>query len=264
MIARFLTPIASIALAFAPAPAIAWGKTGHRVIGAIAQSYLTPQATAGVERILGNETLAEASSWADFMRSDPSDFWQHTASPFHYVTVPTGKTYAEVGAPPEGDAVTALARFSATVRDPKTTLADKRLALRFIVHIIGDLHQPLHAGNGTDKGGGSVEVTFAGKPTTLHAVWDSGLIDEEQLSFSEMAIWLRTRITPSNINAWSTTDPTVWIAEDTVLRDQIYPSPGETNLSYRYIFDHTAQMELRLEQGGVRLAAYLNHLFAPR
>ncbi|QBM76577.1 S1/P1 Nuclease [Sphingomonas sp. AAP5] len=263
MITRLLAPLAGIALALAPAPAFAWGKTGHRVVGAIAQRYLTPRAAVGVKRILGSETLAEASNWPDFMRSDPSDFWQHTAGPWHYVTVPKGKMYVEASAPPEGDGVTALARFSATVRDPNANLADKQLALRFIVHIVGDLQQPLHAGNGTDKGGNEVKVTFDGKPTNLHAVWDSGLIDDEQLSFSEMASWLRDRITPADLKTWSTTDPTVWVAESAALRDRIYPSPGETNLSYRYVFDHKAQMELRLEQGGVRLAAYLNQLFAP-
>lgn len=263
MIQRILAPLAGLALALSPTAAFAWGKTGHRVIGAIAQRHLTPQAAAGVKRILGVETLAEASTWPDFMRSDPSDFWQHQASPWHYVTVPQGKTYAQVGAPPEGDAVTALTRFSAIVRDRKATFADKKLALRFITHLVGDLHQPLHAGNGTDKGGNDVSVTFAGKPTNLHAVWDSGLVDEEQLSYSEMADWLGARITPHDVTVWSTTNPGVWITESATLRDRIYPAKGETSLSFRYVFDHSAQMELRLEQGGVRLAAYLNRLFAP-
>ena len=263
MITRVLAPLAGLALAISPAPAFAWGKTGHRVVGTIAQQYLSPRAAAGVKRILGVETLAEASTWPDFMRSDPSDFWQHKASPWHYVTVPQGKAYAQVGAPPEGDAVTALQRFSATIRDPRAALADKQLALRFIAHLVGDLQQPLHAGNGTDKGGNEVQVTFAGKPTNLHAVWDSGLVDEEQLSYSEMAQWLGARITPDDARAWGSADPTVWIAESTTLRDRIYPAKGETNLSFRYVFDHTAEMELRLEQGGVRLAAYLNALFAP-
>lgn len=264
---RILAPlagtIAAWALALSPAPALAWGKTGHRVVGAIAVKYLTPQAAAGVKRVLGVETLAEASTWPDFMRSDPSDFWQYKASPWHYVTVPQGKAYAQVGAPPEGDAVTALAQFSTTLRDPKASLADKQLALRFIAHIVGDLQQPLHAGNGTDKGGNEVQVTFAGKPTNLHAVWDSGLVDDEQLSYSELAEWLGARITSADAKSWGSADPAVWIAESAALRDTIYPAKGETNLSYRYVFDHTAQMELRLEQGGVRLAAYLNQVFAP-
>jgi hypothetical protein len=233
------------------------------VIGAIAEPFLTDRARAVVRRILGPETLAEASNWPDFMRSDPSEFWQKTASPWHYVTVPPGKTYAEVGAPPAGDAVIALKRFSATIRDPNAPIADKRLALRFIVHIVGDLHQPLHVGNGADRGGNEVKVTFFGKPTNLHAVWDSALTDDEQLSYSEMAGWLRARTTPALARRWSTPNPKVWIGESATLRDAIYPAAGETALSYSYVCQHQRQMEDRLTQGGVRLAAYLNWLFSP-
>jgi hypothetical protein len=245
-----------------PAPVLAWGKTGHRVIAQIAEPYLSAEARAGVKGILGVETMAEASNWPDFMRSDPSDFWQHTASPWHYVTVPAGKTYTEAGAPEGGDAVSALQRFSATIRDPMASLADKQLALRFIIHIVGDLHQPLHAGNGSDKGGNDVNVTFQGHQTNLHSVWDSALVDEEQLSYSEMATWLGARITPQTARSWMVAKPEVWIAESTKLRDQIYPTNSDRILGYRYVYENTPRMELRLEQGGVRLAAYLNQLFA--
>ena len=88
------------------------------------------------------------------------------------------------------------------------------------------------------------------------------MVDEEQLSYSEMADWLRTRITPADAKAWSVTDPGVWIAESTALRDRIYPAAGEADLSYRYVWEHQREMEMRLEQGGVRLAAYLDALFA--
>ena len=136
------------------------------------------------------------------MRSDPSDFWQKTASPWHYVTVPNGTDYDDSDAPPEGDAMTALARFTETLRDPKASQDDKRLALRFIVHINGDLHQPLHAGNGTDRGGKDFKVTWFGKSTNLHSVWDSGLIEQRALSYSEYAKWLSRSITPLEVVAW--------------------------------------------------------------
>lgn len=253
----------AIVLAFTlPAPVMAWGKTGHRVIATIAERYLSSTARKEIAGILGVETIAEASNWPDFMRSDPSAFWQQTASPWHYVTVPTGKTYAEVGAPPEGDAVTALQSFSTTVASPSASRTDKQLALRFIIHIVGDLHQPLHAGNGTDKGGNDIRVTFNGRPTNLHALWDSGLVDEEQLSYSEMSAWLARRTTRTNAMAWGNAEPIVWIAESAALRDRIYPAAGETALGYAYIFQHQREVEDRLAQGGVRLAAYLNQLFA--
>ena len=260
----FVTTAAVIVIALLPTSALAWGKTGHRVIGKIAEPYLSSAAAAGVKRILGAETMAEASNWPDFMRSDPSPFWQREAGPFHYVTVPPTKSYADVGAPSEGDAVTALDRFSATVRDPKASRADKQLAFRFIIHIVGDLHQPLHAGNGSDKGGNDVRVTFQGRSTNLHSVWDSALVDEEQLSYSEMADWLGARITPALSREWMVAEPRVWIAESAALRDQVYPTGESRSLGWRYIYENTPRMELRLQQGGVRLAAYLNDLFKRR
>ncbi len=182
-----------------PAPAFAWGKTGHRVTGAIAEQYLSPEARGAVTELLGAETLAEASTYADEQRSNPSRFWQETASPWHYVTVPEGQSYAEAGAPEEGDAYTALTRFAETLRDPSASLEDKRLALRFAVHLVGDLHQPLHAGNGEDRGGNAVEVTWYGEPTNLHTVWDTKLIDAEQLSFTEWTARLTAGTTPREL-----------------------------------------------------------------
>ncbi len=252
----FKTAILVTTALLLPAPALAWGQTGHRVIGAIAQPYLTRHTRHAVRRILGSESLAEASTWPDFMRASPDPFWHTEASPFHYVTVPPGRTYAATGAPPEGDAVTALTRFSATLRDPHAAPAERQLALRFIIHIVGDLHQPLHAGNGTDKGGNDVKVSFYGKDSNLHAVWDSGLIDQQQLSYTEMASWLSARISRSQARSWTTADPLIWIAESAAIRDRIYPASPV--LSYDYTFTNKAIVDERLEMGGVRLAAYLN------
>src|SRR5215470_1622329 len=123
------------ALAFAlPSPALAWGKTGHRVVAAIADTQLSGLARAHIKEILGGaESLDEAATWPDEMRSAPDAFWQKTATPWHYVTL-NGIVYDH--APPEGDAIEALARFRATLQNPNASLADKQLALRFIVHLV--------------------------------------------------------------------------------------------------------------------------------
>src|SRR3954447_18261776 len=130
------------AVVLIPAPALAWGKTGHRVIAAIADTQLSGLARAHVEEILGpGESLDEAANWPDEMRSAPGAYWQKTATPWHYVTL-NGIIYDH--APTEGDALESLDHFSAVLKDPNAGLADKQLALRFIVHLVGDLHQPLH------------------------------------------------------------------------------------------------------------------------
>lgn len=241
--------------------AMAWGQTGHRVTGAIAQHYLTSQTSEAITALLPNEDLAEASTFADEMRSHPSEFWQKTANPFHYVTVPRGKHYHEVGAPPQGDSVTALKQFTDTLRDPKASREDKQVALRFIVHIIGDLHQPLHAGDGTDKGGNDVKVRFFWQDSNLHRVWDSELIDQRQLSYTEWTQRLLPKMTEQQVSAWKTTDPQVWITESTEYRDHLYPKDAN-KMSYDYLFEHMPTVQLRLQQAGVRIAHYLNELFA--
>jgi hypothetical protein len=249
-----------------PAPLLAWGQNGHRIIGAVADERISGKTRAEIELILGEEDLAQASTWADEQRSNPATFWQTEAGPYHYVTVPQGKRYAEVGAPPEGDALTALASFAATVRDPGASRDEKALALRFIIHIVGDVHQPLHAGNGKDRGGNNVQVLWFGQPTNLHSVWDDELIEGQNLSYSEYSRRLSRQIGPQETITWWNADPLVWIAESTLIRGQIYPADGEAaaSLGYAYQFKHLAVAEERLQMGGIRLAAYLDNLFAEK
>src|SRR3954471_4376140 len=165
----FLAAAAAAALVVIPAPALAWGKTGHRVVAAIADTQLSGLARAHIREILGGaESLDEAANWPDEMRSAPGEFWQKTATPWHYVTL-NGIIYDH--APSEGDALQALNHFTKILQDPNATREDKQTALRFIVHLVGDLHQPLHVGKCCDKGANDVKATWFGKPTNLHAVW---------------------------------------------------------------------------------------------
>jgi len=275
MNARLLCAAAAACLI--PAPAFAWGKTGHRVVAAIADRQLSGLARAHIKELLGGpESLDEAANWPDEMRSAPGTFWQKTATPWHFVTL-DGITYDH--APPEGDALQALAHFTAVLKDPAASLTDKQLALRFIVHLVGDLHQPLHVGKCCDKGGNDVKVTWFGKPTNLHAVWDSQLVEDEQLSFTELAAKLERHINPEDVVKWWDINPRDWISESAEIRDTVYPTKAEIprpakgkkvkkgeavlpDLSYSYVYRFTPVMERRLSQGGVRLAAYLNALFA--
>ena len=273
-----LLALAAFGAAFIPAPALAWGKTGHRVVAAIADTQLSGLARAHVREILGpGESLDDAANWPDEMRADPAIFWQKTATPWHYVTL-NGIIYDH--APPVGDALEALDHFTKVLKDPKATLADKQTALRFIVHLVGDLHQPLHVGKCCDKGGNDVKVTWFGKPTNLHSVWDSALVDEEQLSYSELAAKLERHLSDRQLIEWWDINPRDWISESGEYRDTLYPTaadmpkpkegekvkkgdgPALPDLSYSYVYRFTPLMEQRLTQGGVRLAAYLNAVFA--
>ena len=237
----------------------AWGQTGHRITGAIAEQYLTAEARAAIEKLLPYESLAEASTYPDEMRSNPDEFWQKEAGPYHYVTVPKGKHYHEEDAPDHGDAYTALKKFSAIVKDKNASLEDRQVALRFIVHIIGDLHQPLHAGNGTDKGGNDFKLSFFWEESNLHRVWDSGLLDRRQLSYTEWTDWLGKKISAEDAAKWNTSDPLVYIAESAAIRDGIYPK--DNRISWDYLYQNLPTATERLQKGGVRIAAYVNNLF---
>lgn len=134
---RFAKLMSIAMLVAIPSSALAWGQDGHRIIGQIAQERVNGRTAASIEQILGEEDLAEASTWADEERSNPDTFWQTEAGPYHYVTVPIGTTLEAVGSPEEGDGLTALRRFTRTVRSADATQEEKALALRFIVHIVG-------------------------------------------------------------------------------------------------------------------------------
>lgn len=242
--------------------AYGWGATGHRVTGSIAEQYLAPETERRVKALLGEQDLARAATYADDMRSSPDLFWQKTASPWHYVTVPAGKRYTDVGAPPQGDAAQALSQFAATLRNANASVDEQRLALKFAIHLIGDLHQPLHVGNGTDRGGNNVKLQWFGEPSNLHRVWDTNMIASTDLSYTELSRWLDRGITPALREQWREPNPLVWIAESAALLPDVYPA-GK-NLGYDYRYAHLPTLERRLSQAGIRIAAWLDWIYAPR
>lgn len=251
--------IISLILAISLPASMVWSQKGHRITGVIAEKYLSDNARAEIHKILGNESLAEVSTYPDEQRSNPAPYWKKTAMPWHWVTVPDGQTYSNTTPPKEGDAYIALMNFKKILKDKTSSLADKQLALKFTIHLVGDLHQPLHVGNGTDRGGNSVKVKWFRKSSNLHKVWDSEIIEGQGLSYSEKAEWLNEKISPVQAKAWMETNPLVWIAESQELRKSIYPE--KASLSYDYAYKFKPIIDERLMQSGVRMAAYLNEVF---
>jgi len=239
--------------------AFAWGPQGHRVAGALTWAYLSSDAQRAVTTILGDQTLADASLWADRMRGNPSPFWQETAGAYHYVTVAPDKQYRDIGAPAQGDGVTALAQFAGTLSDPGAAMVEKQLALRFGLHIVQDLHQPLHVGNGQDRGGTRYTVNLRGESTNLHRIWDSSILEAGQRSDRG---WIR-RLHMSATEAadyWQA-DPLIWIAESAALRDRIYPK--RTQLDEEYLMTWLPEVEQRLALAAVRGAAWIEFVLLP-
>jgi len=240
-------------------PSHAWGPQGHRVSAGYAEQLLSSPAREGVKGLLGAQTLASASTWADEMRGNPSVFWQDTAGPWHYVTVPAGQRYLELSAPPQGDALTAMSAFCATLLDPDATLVSKQLALRFTLHIIQDLHQPMHVGNGRDRGGNRIKLALNGKTTNLHRVWDSAIIRHQGLSDAAW-VTLLAQASAKQRAQWGANSPPEWVAESAALRDRIYPT-GNT-LGNRYLEQYSQDTTGRLRLAGARTATFVNGLFS--
>ena len=250
---------AIFAFTLLPLLAFGWGKNGHRVVGQIAENHLSRKASESVRALLGADSLAEVSNWADEIRSDPS--WKR-ADPWHYVNIPDGQTYDTMEKNPAGDIIVALKRFEATLRDAKAPREERIQALKFIVHMIGDLHQPLHAGKRDDLGGNRVNVHWFRSPesTNLHSVWDDLLIEQEKLSFTE---WARFLDHPSaaEVKEWQGTSYNAWMEESYKLRDRCYDFKPELPLSYDYVYKSMPIVKQRFLQGGVRLAGTLNAIF---
>jgi hypothetical protein len=163
---------------------------------------------------------------------------------------------------PAGDIYVALQQFQATLRNKKAPRQERIEALKFLVHLVGDLHQPLHVGKREDLGGNRVNVRWfrGAESTNLHAVWDDHMIEYEKLSFTE---WVRflDHPTPAEVKEWQSTSFTDWGAESQKLRDQCYDFKPELPLSYPYVYKNMPLVKQRLLQAGVRLAGVLNDVF---
>ena len=241
-----------------------WGKTGHRIVGEIAQRNLNKQALKGIKDLAGNDDLSRLSTWPDEIRSDPK---MNYTSPWHYVSIPDGKTYFDQKRNKDGDVIEALYRFEDTLRDKKISKEAKLDALKFLVHMLGDLHQPLHVGLAEDRGGNTIRVKWFKTESNLHSVWDDELIDFEKLSFNEYANYLN-HISKGDKKDWEKGSYIDWAKESQELRPKVYDLPeaksekDPINLSYEYNYKVKPIIEMRLKQAGIRLASVLNKIFS--
>jgi hypothetical protein len=251
-----------ILFTYLPLQSMAWGMLGHRIVGEIADSYLTKKARKNIELILGGESVAMASNWADFIKSDPAYSY---LSAWHYVDF--DKPYSEIEMhaflkqDTAVDASTKLNMIIAQLKNKNLEQGKKLLYLRMLIHIVGDVHQPMHTAHTTDKGGNDVKLFWFNKPTNLHALWDSNMIDDEQLSYTEYANWIN-RSTKEQRTALQHDDISKWLYESSQISEKIYAeTKPDAHLSYRYTFDHIAIANQQLLKGGIRLAGILNQLF---
>ena len=244
----------ALALSMAAVAAQAWGTEGHQVIALIAQSRLTPQASAAVARLLALEpgaSLVSVSTWADEHRNPAT-------APWHYVNFPHGScVYDAQRDCPDGHCVVVAIRQQMAVLASAASDAHKLTALKYLVHFVGDVHQPLHAGFLDDRGATRYSLEEFMRGSNLHAVWDSGLIQY----LGETPEALASRVQSLTDAGWvSNLDPAN-AAEESC---RIVALPGfypEHRIDQHYIDRFTPLMEQRLATAGGRLAGLLNRVF---
>lgn len=234
-----------------------WGQTGHRITGEIAERYLTRKAKKKIRKIIGNQSLAIISTWMDEVRNDPN--YNHTHD-WHWVTIPDGLTYEQSEKNPNGDIIESIERLFKVLKERKQSDSAIRDALLMMVHLVGDIHQPLHVGKGDDRGGNDVRVMWFGRTSNLHRVWDSEMIDSYKLSYTEYADAICRKYSHSE-RQWISTDPRLWAQESIGVREIVYDFDRDLPLGFEYHHRMRELYELRLFQAGIRLASVLNQLF---
>jgi S1/P1 Nuclease len=264
MMRRFFQSVLFLGLFFSlPFRSMAWGMLGHRIVAQIADSYLNAKARAAIKQIMGNESLAMAANWADFIKSDTSYRYLET---WHYIDFPKGMSYdqmkQELKTDSAADVYTAINRIVNELKNKNLPQEKKLFDLRLLIHFIGDIHQPLHVGVEGTSGGNDIKVTWFGTPTNLHRVWDANLIEYQQLSYTEYVTDIN-HTTLAQRKKWQGQPLSQWLFESYSLAEQIEGEVTEQNakLSYRYNFDHVQTLNEQLLKGGVRLAGLLNSIF---
>jgi hypothetical protein len=250
---------------YLPLQTMAWGQLGHRIVAQIADSYLTPKARLELQKILGNESLAMAANWGDFIKSDPNYKYLYN---WHFVDLKAGESFDSAAAYLQTDTLpNAYNKINFMVRELKSNKslpADKKLLyVRMIIHIVGDIHQPFHCGRADDQGGNKVQLMWGNEQTNMHSIWDTKLIESQQYSYTEYANNLN-HTTAAQRAAWQKTDLLHVVYESNQIAEGLYNEIKEPNQKlnvYNYIFLHIHTAEDQMLKGGVRLAGILNGIF---
>jgi nuclease S1 len=247
-----------------PGTALGWGRIGHRVAAEMAEERLTPQARAAVSRILGPRIeLRDIATWADEQQEvRDSALW-------HFVNVPIRESsYNPRYCSPRGCVVSKIAEFSHVLANPSAGKPEKEMALKFLVHLVADLHQPLHVGDNGDKGGNLLQVRFFGEGSNLHRVWDYQIM-ERHTENEQVWMWDLTFVAkPKMVARWSGGTPEDWATESLILAKAAYRFPGSgtlirpgARLDSAYCGPALPVIQQQLAKAGIRIAWLLNSIF---
>jgi hypothetical protein len=277
---RRILPLAVLAALFLAlaGPVVAWSALGHKLVGELAQRHLSRAADAEVRRLLAGEpnpTLAGVATWADGLRdADPERFRQTTR--WHYVNIRAGECrYAAERDCPDGNCVVAAIEAQRRIlADRSQPRAARRDALKFLVHLVGDIHQPMHASNRDDKGGNTYQISLTTdlqpeayardkyvdgvQGTNLHSIWDYYVLGEAGLDLEDYADKLDRQPWPPVSDRGAALLPAAWAGESCRLIDSRDLYPAQHKMDHRYLDSMRPLAEQRVRQAAYRLASLLN------
>lgn len=242
--------------------AMAWGQKGHDVTAYIAEQHFTPATAEAVADILDGMSPVYWANWLDNASHTPEYAYSKT---WHYKNVDADKTYWTQPKQDGGDIVQALRMNIGILADSTKTKADHELAMKMVIHLMGDLHQPMHMGRSTDRGGNNVKVKYFGRDTNLHGIWDTNLVEsahkwgytEWQQQIDRVPEEAEVVIIGGNLDDWG--QRTVQICRD------IYSGiPANGSFSYDEVAEWSPVIESQLLIGGLRLAHVLNSIYDPQ
>ena len=239
--------------------AFGWGQKGHDVTAAIAERHLTRKAAKAVSRVLDGKSPVYWSNWLDNASHTPEYVSTKT---WHYLNVEEGQTFDEARRIPEGDVLKAVTEIAAKLKQGGLTPEEEAVNLRMLIHLVGDMHCPMHLGRMSDLGGNRREVRFFGRRTNLHSVWDMDLPEAgHKWSYSEWAKQL-DRLPKAEQAATEAGEPEDWARETLAVCREVYEAtPQEAEISYDYVARFTPVVERQLLRAGLRLARLLNGIY---
>lgn len=250
----------SISLMLASLSAFAWSQKGHDTTAAIAERHLSCKAKATIDSILDGRSIIYWSNWLDNASHTPEYAYTKT---WHYKNIDADQSWESAPVNPDGDIVTAINEQVGLLKNhPSLDRTQSRLALIILVHLMGDLHQPMHLGHASDLGGNRWNVKYFGRNIPLHTVWDSNLVESgHKWSYTEYADQI-DRLSPEQVDTIVAGTPNDWGRETFYICTDVYnQTPVDANLSYDYVAQWTPVVETQILRAGRRLAKVLNTVF---
>lgn len=237
-----------------------WGQKGHDVVAYIAECNLTPEVYQKVVKALGGHSLVYHANWLD--NASHGDQYRYTKT-WHYANVDEGFTYETMPKNEKGDIVTAIEGLIIELKSGKLSTEQENIRLRMLIHLVGDIHAPMHAGHLSDRGGNNVIVKFFNQDTKLHSLWDTALVEAaHKWGYTEWEQQLNRYCTAECKSKMANGEAKDWLNESHKIATEIYKvSPEKSKLSYDYIAYYAPVIEKQLLAGGIRLAKILNELY---